>query len=63
MRLIWTLQALALLASSLIMWVWLRGLARCEFEGTWTKRFTFIVAVSSLFLFGLFFARALTLFK
>ena len=45
------------------MWGWLRALARFEFRGTWTKRFTFVVAVASLFLFGMLFARALELFR
>jgi hypothetical protein len=63
MRLISILQTLALLASALIMWGWLRALARFEFRGTWTKRFTFLVAVASLFLFGMLFARALELFR
>jgi len=59
----WILQALALLGCSVALWSWLRAIARFEFREIWTKRFTFVVAVSSLFLFGMLFARALELFK
>jgi hypothetical protein len=61
-QLVGTLQALALIVGCTLMWGWLHALARFEFTVVWSKRFTFMVAISSLFMFGLLFAKALALF-
>jgi len=43
------------LGFSILVWGWLRAIARFEFRGLWGTLFTFIVGVFSVLLFGFLF--------